>query len=43
MRHILDWLKSEVVTIDDDDSGKSYRILTWYVLVLVFVLGWLVG
>lgn len=41
MRHILDSLKSEFITINDD--AKSYVVRTWHVLAFAFVLGWLIG
>lgn len=43
MRHILDSLKAEFITINDEDSGKKYVVRFWHVLTLVFVLGWLIG
>jgi len=43
MKHILDSLKSEFITINDDDSGKKYVVRTWHVLVATFVIGWLLG
>lgn len=43
MKQILDSLKAEFITISDDDSGKSFTVRTWHVLLAVFVLGWLIG
>ncbi len=43
MRHIADWFKSEVVTINDHESGKKYVIRSWHVQALAFVVGWLLG
>lgn len=41
MKHILESLKSEFITINDD--GKAFAIRTWHVLVATFVFGWLIG
>lgn len=43
MRHILDSLKSEFITINDEDSGKKYVLRTWHALVFAFVVGFLIG
>lgn len=41
MRHILDSLKAEFISIHDD--AKTYTVRTWHVLTFAFVLGWLIG
>jgi hypothetical protein len=41
VKHIIESLKSEFVSVDDD--GKRYVVRTWHVLVAVFVIGWLIG
>lgn len=41
MKHVLESLKSEFITISDDD--KKYVVRTWHVLVLSLVVGWLLG
>lgn len=41
MKHILESLKSEFVTIHDD--GKAYTIRTWHILAFTFIVGWLIG
>lgn len=43
MRHILESLKSEFITINDDDSGKRYVVRQWHIQLAAFVIGWLVG
>lgn len=40
---MLDSLKSEFITINDEESGKKYVLRTWHVMILVFVVGWLFG
>lgn len=41
MRHILDSLNAEFISIHDD--GKTFTVRTWHVLLAVFVFGWLIG
>ena len=41
MKHILESLKSEFVTVKDD--GKAYVLRTWHVVVFAFIVGWLIG
>lgn len=41
MKHIIESLKSEFITINDD--AKAYVVRTWHVLILAFVVGWLIG
>lgn len=41
MKHILESLKSEFITISDD--GKAFVIRTWHVILAVGVFGWLIG
>lgn len=43
MKHILDSLKAEFITINDDDSGKKYVVRFWHVLVLALIVGWIAG
>lgn len=43
MKQILTSLKSEFITINDDDSGKRYVVRVWHLQVAAFVLGWLIG
>lgn len=41
MRHILDSLNAEFITVHDD--GKKYVLKTWHVMIAIFVIGWLIG
>lgn len=41
MKHIIQSLKSEFITINDD--GKAYTLRTWHLLVVAFLVGFLVG
>ena len=41
MKHIIESLKSEFITIHD--GAKTYVIRTWHVLPVAFVVGWLIG
>lgn len=43
MRQILDSLKAEFITINDDDSGKKYVVRVWHAQAAIFVIGWLLG
>lgn len=43
MKHVLESLKSEFITINDDDSGKKYVVRVWHMQVAIFVIGWLLG
>lgn len=43
MKQILNSLKSEFITINDDDSGKRYVVRVWHLQLAAFVIGWLVG
>jgi len=43
MRHILESLRYEFITINDDDSGKKYVIRFWHVQLATLVIGWLIG
>lgn len=43
MRQVLDSLKAEFITINDDDSGKKYVVRVWHLQLAAFVIGWLIG
>lgn len=41
MRHILESLNAEFITVNDDD--KKYVLKTWHVMIAIFAIGWLIG
>lgn len=44
LKQILESLRSEFITVnDDDDSGKRYIVRVWHVQLAAFVIGWLIG
>jgi hypothetical protein len=43
MKQVLDSLKAEFITINDDDSGKKYVVRVWHLQLAAFVIGWLIG
>lgn len=43
LKQILESLKAEFITINDDDSGKRYIVRVWQLQIAAFVIGWLVG
>lgn len=43
MKHIVESLKSEFITINDDDTNKKYVVRVWHFVLFVAVVAWLIG
>lgn len=43
LKQILESLRSEFITVNDDDSGKRYVVRVWHLQLAAFVIGWLIG